>query len=124
MTNQGDKNSQDLDGRKRLLRCEKCGASLLTFLHDLLRYTQEGWPKCCDNTMALFVEEPNPATAVQHLNPDSPILPEEARELLDHAQEKAQEVAADIEKSKEILERSAILPSQADGESSAKTKGE
>ena len=48
--------SDRADGRRRLLRCEKCGASLVTFRADLLRYTREGRPKCCGQTMVLFME--------------------------------------------------------------------
>jgi hypothetical protein len=104
----------DADDRRRLLRCEKCGASLVGFLPDLLRYTREGWPKCCGRVMAVFAEETPEALQCEAPVPKgAPVaVPDEARELLDRAKDGAEQVAADIKKSKELLESPGA---QADG---------
>ena len=72
MTIQDNSNARDYEGRKRLLRCEKYGASSVTLLHDLVRHTQQGWPKCCGDMMALFVEEPTATTATHECPTNAP----------------------------------------------------
>jgi hypothetical protein len=44
------------DGRIRFLRCSKCGKDIGCSPIDLLNYMRTGWPKCCQETMILFIE--------------------------------------------------------------------
>ena len=41
---------------RRLVRCDACNRMVECSAADLLRYTREGWPKCCGQVMALFTE--------------------------------------------------------------------
>ncbi len=41
---------------KKLLRCSSCGNILPCTENELFAYIQQGWPKCCRETMTLFVE--------------------------------------------------------------------
>jgi hypothetical protein len=41
---------------RRLVRCDSCERMVECSAADLLRYTREGWPKCCGQVMALFTE--------------------------------------------------------------------
>jgi hypothetical protein len=40
----------------KLLRCQSCGNSRACSDPELLSYVGDGWPACCGQTMALFVE--------------------------------------------------------------------
>lgn len=40
--------------RVGILRCLKCGNTVECRPVDLLRFTQTGWLKCCDDVMTLF----------------------------------------------------------------------
>jgi hypothetical protein len=44
------------DGRIRFLRCMKCSTEVGCSPVDLLTYMRTGWPKCCQETMVLFIE--------------------------------------------------------------------
>jgi hypothetical protein len=58
-----------------LLRCLKCGNTVEARQADLMRMLQTGWPKCCDETMALF-SPADMADVVRTLTPPaSPGLP-------------------------------------------------
>lgn len=41
---------------RRTVRCEQCGRADECSASDLLRFTREGWPRCCGQVMALFTE--------------------------------------------------------------------
>jgi hypothetical protein len=41
---------------RRLVRCDTCDRTVECSAADLLRYTREGWPKCCGQVMAMFTE--------------------------------------------------------------------
>ena len=60
--------------RRRLVRCDQCGRADECSASDLLRYTREGWPKCCGNVMALFSEAEKPGSDDTTL--DRPPLPQ------------------------------------------------
>jgi hypothetical protein len=47
---------------RRLVNCARCGRSDECSASDLLRFTREGWPKCCGQVMALFTSVPNPGS--------------------------------------------------------------
>lgn len=51
-----DPQSSRGDGPRRLLRCHSCRQTIESTSEILLRYTREGWPKCCGQVMALFTE--------------------------------------------------------------------
>jgi hypothetical protein len=38
------------------LRCNTCGRADEVTHADQMRYTRDGWPKCCGQTMAYFTE--------------------------------------------------------------------
>jgi hypothetical protein len=59
----GKKMSQSNEGakpittdRQRLLRCAKCGKTTECTPVELLEHITSGWPKCCGETMTLFIE--------------------------------------------------------------------
>jgi hypothetical protein len=39
-----------------VLVCKTCDRYIQCTSEDLLAYTREGWPRCCGETMALFIE--------------------------------------------------------------------
>ena len=41
---------------RRLLQCNVCGRTIECSVGELLRYTREGWPKCCGQVMAFYTE--------------------------------------------------------------------
>ena len=41
---------------RRLLRCDQCWLVKEVTHADLMRFTREGWPKCCQRTMGYFIE--------------------------------------------------------------------
>jgi hypothetical protein len=43
-------------GSARVLICRKCNKSTPCSPEDLMCYMREGWPKCCGETMTLFIE--------------------------------------------------------------------
>jgi hypothetical protein len=43
-------------GRRRLLRCNVCSRTVECSKGELLRFTREGWPRCCAAVMFLFIE--------------------------------------------------------------------
>jgi DNA-directed RNA polymerase subunit RPC12/RpoP len=48
---------------RRLLRCLACGQTTEVINTDLLRYTRQGWPKCCGHVMAYFTQAERPTEA-------------------------------------------------------------
>ena len=46
---------------RRVLRCDRCAKSTEATHADLMRFTRDGWPKCCGDTMGYFVEAPRPS---------------------------------------------------------------
>ncbi len=66
---------RDDAGHRRLLRCDSCGRSVWCDPADLLRFTRQGWPKCCGQTMPLFSETGKPAAG--DTVTDAPPLPPE-----------------------------------------------
>lgn len=58
---------------RRLLRCDVCGYSRDCSPEASLRYTREGWPKCCGQVMVLFAEAEKPGP--DDTAPDVPPLP-------------------------------------------------
>jgi hypothetical protein len=55
----GPGNRSDL--RQRVLTCNVCSNNLHCTSEELLTYTRVGWPKCCRETMTLFIETWIPA---------------------------------------------------------------
>jgi len=49
--------------RTRFLQCGKCGKNIGCLPVDLLNYMRTGWPKCCQETMTLFIEPELAGTA-------------------------------------------------------------
>jgi hypothetical protein len=52
-----------------LVRCAPCGRTIECAPTDALRYTREGWPKCCGQVMTLFTAAAKPDaddTKVEH----------------------------------------------------------
>jgi hypothetical protein len=45
---------------RRLLRCTACGRTVECHARDLERYVRDGWPRCCREVMAYFVEAEPP----------------------------------------------------------------
>jgi len=41
--------------RQRVLTCKECGQCIHCTPEDLLAYMRAGWPKCCRETMTLFI---------------------------------------------------------------------
>lgn len=69
-----DKDGKQLSkGPRRLLRCDTCARSEENSAEELLRYTREGWPKCCGQVMAVFTEAVPSAADDTAL--DKPALP-------------------------------------------------
>jgi hypothetical protein len=56
-----------------LLWCSACGRADECAPADLLRYTREGWPRCCGQVMAYFAEAERPAS--DDTKTDRPPLP-------------------------------------------------
>jgi hypothetical protein len=55
---------------RRVLHCDTCGETKPVSTGDLLRFTKEGWPKCCEETMALRdSEEPGAPNTDFNLEP-------------------------------------------------------
>jgi hypothetical protein len=46
---------------RQLLRCDRCRRSDELTHADLMRYMLKGWPKCCGEVMAYFVEAKRPS---------------------------------------------------------------
>jgi hypothetical protein len=68
--------SQSKDGvtTGRLIRCEVCGRTDPCSVGDLLRFTREGWPKCCGAVMTYYTAAPIPAPT-DDTKLDGPPLP-------------------------------------------------
>lgn len=49
-------NTDDEIGVRRVLLCNACGRRMDCSAEQLLGYTREGWPRCCGQVMAFFVE--------------------------------------------------------------------
>jgi hypothetical protein len=47
-------------GLIRSLRCSKCVKNIRCSPAELLNYLRTGWPKCCQETMTLFIEPKSP----------------------------------------------------------------
>lgn len=56
-----------------LLRCPACGRTDVCAPAERLRYTREGWPKCCGQVMAYFTQAEPPVTDDTKI--DRPPLP-------------------------------------------------
>jgi hypothetical protein len=50
-------------GSDRILRCRHCGKCTDCTPEDLMTYIRDGWPKCCGETMTLFIEAKLPGGA-------------------------------------------------------------
>jgi hypothetical protein len=46
---------------RRIIRCNACGLTVECTASDLLQYTREGWPKCCEQVMTFFTETTRPS---------------------------------------------------------------
>jgi phage FluMu protein Com len=46
----------DGNERDRLLRCRLCGKTTACTQVEMMSYLTAGWPKCCGETMTLFIE--------------------------------------------------------------------
>jgi hypothetical protein len=46
----------EIDEQARLLHCGKCGQAIECSRAAILQYLNGGWPKCCGETMTLFIE--------------------------------------------------------------------
>src|SRR4051794_5388609 len=57
MAKDGGPGTKGDDGRRRLLRCGTCDKVTDCSPGDLMHYVRQGWPQCCGETMALFIEE-------------------------------------------------------------------
>jgi hypothetical protein len=44
------------DDQARLLRCQTCGRTIECSRTEIIGYLNSGWPKCCGETMTLFIE--------------------------------------------------------------------
>lgn len=49
--------------RQRILRCSKCGKSTNITVQEMMEFTATGWPKCCGETMTMFIEAALPGGA-------------------------------------------------------------
>ncbi len=54
---------KDPEDLQRILRCDKCGKTVACQPSEMLVYTVTGWPKCCGETMTLFIEANLPGGA-------------------------------------------------------------
>lgn len=45
-----------------ILRCGTCHRTIECDMIDLLAFSNKGWPKCCDEVMALYTAVEKPAT--------------------------------------------------------------
>jgi hypothetical protein len=61
---------------RRLVRCDSCNGTVECSAADLLRYTREGWPKCCGQVMGLFTEGGGQSS--DDTKVDRPALPPES----------------------------------------------
>lgn len=51
------------EDRTRILRCGECGRTEICSMNELMAYMSSGWPKCCGDTMTLFIEAKLPGGA-------------------------------------------------------------
>lgn len=58
---------------QRLLRCAACGRTDEVSATDLLRYTKAGWPRCCGEVMALYLQADKPGP--DDTTPETAALP-------------------------------------------------
>jgi hypothetical protein len=58
-----DKERKPELGSDRLLRCRQCGKTVECSPEELMTHMREGWPKCCGETMTLFIEAKLPGGA-------------------------------------------------------------
>jgi hypothetical protein len=54
---------------RRVVQCNACGRSADCTAEELLRYTRDGWPRCCGQVMAFYTEATRPAPAAD--SPDT-----------------------------------------------------
>lgn len=47
----------------KLLRCNSCGTTLVPSDAEFFDFVRRGWPHCCGETMALFLEAVRPTSA-------------------------------------------------------------
>jgi len=46
---------------RQLLRCHKCGRTGEITHNDLMKYMGKGWPTCCGEVMAYYIEAKRPS---------------------------------------------------------------
>jgi hypothetical protein len=51
-----DDETKSLGTTERLLRCGMCGKCVECSSEELMSYMRQGWPKCCGETMELFIK--------------------------------------------------------------------
>lgn len=56
---------------RRVVQCNTCGCAVECSADELLRYTREGWPRCCGQVMAFFTEPSRPAADARLILPKS-----------------------------------------------------
>jgi hypothetical protein len=57
----------------QLLRCFRCRRTDEVTHADLMRYMKKGWPRCCGEVMAYFVEARHPSATAD--TDERPALP-------------------------------------------------
>lgn len=60
MSAEEDATAARTDDPRRIVRCNTCGRVVECTATDLLRYTREGWPKCCGHVVTCFTETVRP----------------------------------------------------------------
>jgi hypothetical protein len=51
----------ECESPRRIIRCNACGLTVECTAGDLLQYTREGWPRCCEQVMTFFTETTRPS---------------------------------------------------------------
>lgn len=54
------------DHPSKLLLCHSCGRTSFFSEGELVSFIRAGWPACCGETMALFLETPTPTGPHEH----------------------------------------------------------
>jgi hypothetical protein len=57
---------------RRMIRCHMCGWTETVTFADLARYAETGWPTCCGQAMAMYVEAERPRPPADGLPPSGP----------------------------------------------------
>jgi hypothetical protein len=61
---------------RRVLQCDACGRCEDCSADQLLRYTREGWPRCCGRAMAFYTEATHPTADALSLHQTPPATAE------------------------------------------------